>query len=241
MILPRFVTLEFCTFRLRLHEIRTGADLRSGPVLLSVYTDTVLYRAVASRIFRRSCHAPFRIFLHHSKSNRAQKKRSIRCQQTVWFRAWCLNENFYQSLPICTAPDVMAIVTTWVRRANPNWPGCVLTNRHQGILPWLLLTGIPPACERKVERAMNPGLNLLETLNILPLHASISVVSHVYSRTYSRTNSRRMIFPKEEKLPTPLNYIMVLWLWARSDLTKILVAAMFVFYSSSCSMLQNGV
>ena len=67
---------------------------------------TLTRHFVASQIIHRSCHAPFRIFLHYSKSNRMQKKRSIRCKETVWFSAWCLQENFYQSLPKCTASDL---------------------------------------------------------------------------------------------------------------------------------------
>ena len=45
----------------------TGADPRSAPVLPSVYTGLFLGRAFASRMFCRSCHAPFRILLYHSK------------------------------------------------------------------------------------------------------------------------------------------------------------------------------
>ena len=45
-----------------------------------------------------------------------------------------------------------------------------------------------------------------------------------------------MIFPNEEKLPTPLNYIIVLWLWvcARSDLPTILVSSHVCVLLAAC-------
>ena len=103
------------TVRLRLYEIRTGADLQSGPVLPSVYTDTTLRRAVANRIFCRSCHASFGIFLHHSKSNRTQKNAPLDVNKLfgsvlgVYTRTFT---NRYRPAPLRILMDVMAIVTT---------------------------------------------------------------------------------------------------------------------------------
>ena len=65
--------------------------------------------------------------------------------------------------------------------------------------------------------------------------ASTSVISHK-NKLENKLIPRRMIFPNEEKLPTPLNYIIVYWLWvcARSALPTILVSSHVCVLLAAC-------
>ena len=47
----------------------------------------------------------FQILLFHSRLKQNAKKHTTRCKQTVWVHTCCLHEDFYQSLPICTAAN----------------------------------------------------------------------------------------------------------------------------------------
>ena len=92
-------------------------------------------------------------------------------------------------------------------------PGSVLTNRHQGILPWQSMTENPPAA---VRRALHSGLILLEAFFSLQTFFSLPLVvtPRVFKNKWQRDKllPRRMttLFTKEGKLPTPMNYIIVI-------------------------------
>ena len=99
--------------RLRLHEIRTGDDPRSAPVLPRVYTGLSLGRAFASRMFCRSCNASITRSSNRTHINiPLDVNKAFGSTLDVYTR---IRINRYQSAPLRILLDVMAIVTTRVR------------------------------------------------------------------------------------------------------------------------------